>query len=55
MRYHPTGRGEAVSAYCSEEEIAETLGISRGTVKSHTARAMTALRKRMKEGGADGP
>ncbi|WP_067814649.1 SigE family RNA polymerase sigma factor [Actinomadura kijaniata] len=39
----------------NEEEIAETLGISRGTVKSHTARAMTALRKRMKEGGAHGP
>ncbi|MFI0351883.1 SigE family RNA polymerase sigma factor [Actinomadura sp. 9N407] len=33
----------------SEQEIAEALGISRGTVKSHTARAMTALRRHMEE------
>lgn len=32
-----------------EHEIAEALGISRGTVKSHTARAMTALRRHMEE------
>lgn len=31
----------------SEEEIAETLGLSRGTVKSHAARALSALRMRM--------
>ncbi|MFB4319705.1 sigma factor-like helix-turn-helix DNA-binding protein [Actinomadura sp. 21ATH] len=31
----------------SEQEIAAALGISRGTVKSHTARAMTALRRHM--------
>ncbi len=33
----------------SEQEIAQTLGISRGTVKSHTARAMTALRRQLAE------
>jgi RNA polymerase sigma-70 factor (sigma-E family) len=33
----------------TEHEIAEALGISRGTVKSHTARAMTALRRRLAE------
>lgn len=37
----------------SEEEIAHALGVSRGTVKSHTARAMTALRAQMKGGWAD--
>lgn len=37
----------------SEQEIAETLGISRGTVKSHTARAMTALRQTMVREGRD--
>ncbi|MFC6886592.1 MULTISPECIES: SigE family RNA polymerase sigma factor [Actinomadura] len=37
-----------------EHEIAETLGISRGTVKSHTARAMAALREHVREGRADG-
>jgi RNA polymerase sigma-70 factor (sigma-E family) len=31
----------------SEQDIAETLGISRGTVKSHAARAMAALREHM--------
>jgi RNA polymerase sigma-70 factor (sigma-E family) len=31
----------------SEHEIAEALSISRGTVKSHTARAMTALRRQL--------
>ncbi|MEO3829284.1 SigE family RNA polymerase sigma factor [Actinomadura sp. B10D3] len=36
----------------SEHEIAETLGISRGTVKSHAARAMAALREHMTEGRA---
>ncbi len=33
----------------TEHEIAEALGISRGTVKSHTARAMTALRRHLEE------
>ncbi|WP_231334887.1 SigE family RNA polymerase sigma factor [Actinomadura graeca] len=36
----------------SEHEIAETLGVSRGTVKSHTARAMAALREHVREGRA---
>ena len=36
----------------SEHEIAETLGVSQGTVKSHTARAMVALRKHVREGWA---
>jgi RNA polymerase sigma-70 factor (sigma-E family) len=35
-----------------EAEIAEALGVSRGTVKSHTARAMTALRRRLAEEAA---
>jgi RNA polymerase sigma-70 factor (sigma-E family) len=33
----------------TEHEIAEALGISRGTVKSHTARAMVALRRHLAE------
>ena len=42
----------------SEQEIADVLGISRGTVKSHTARAMEALRRHVAartEGGGAGP
>lgn len=37
-----------------EREIADTLGISRGTVKSHTARAMAALREHVREGRTHG-
>jgi RNA polymerase sigma-70 factor (sigma-E family) len=36
----------------NEAEIAEALGVSRGTVKSHTARAMTALRRELAEEGS---
>ncbi|MFC5748922.1 SigE family RNA polymerase sigma factor [Actinomadura rugatobispora] len=42
----------------NEQEIADALGISRGTVKSHTARAMAALRRHVDaargEGGGPG-
>ena len=31
----------------SEAEIAEAMGVSRGAVKSHTSRAITALRVRL--------
>jgi RNA polymerase sigma-70 factor (sigma-E family) len=34
----------------SEAEIAAAMGITRGAVKSHTARAMTALRAALREG-----
>jgi RNA polymerase sigma factor (sigma-70 family) len=33
----------------SEAEIAATMGISRGAVKSHTARGMTALRAALEQ------
>lgn len=33
----------------SEGDIAEAMGISRGAVKSHTSRGMTALRSRLEE------
>jgi RNA polymerase sigma-70 factor (sigma-E family) len=36
----------------NEHEIAEALGVSRGTVKSHTARAMAALRRELAEEGS---
>jgi RNA polymerase sigma factor (sigma-70 family) len=34
----------------SEAEIAEAMGISRGAVKSHTARGMAALRAALEQG-----
>jgi DNA-directed RNA polymerase specialized sigma24 family protein len=36
----------------SEQETAEALGVSRGTVESHTARAMAALRRELAEEGS---
>jgi RNA polymerase sigma-70 factor (sigma-E family) len=38
----------------SEEQIAITLGISRGAVKSYAHRGMTALRERLAGGGTEG-
>lgn len=42
-------------ADASEAEIAETLGISRGAVKSHAHRGMKALRGLLGEPSGDGP
>jgi DNA-directed RNA polymerase specialized sigma24 family protein len=36
-------------ANLSEAEIATTMGISRGAVKSHTARGMTVLRAALEQ------
>jgi len=38
----------------SEGEIAELMRISRGTVKSHTSRALAALRRRLEEESTEG-
>ncbi len=52
LRALPTRQREAlVLRYyvdLSEAEIAEVMGVSRGAVKSHTARGMAALRQRLK-------
>lgn len=48
LRELPIRQREALTlryyADLSEAQIAETMGISRGAVKSHTARGMAALR-----------
>src|SRR5262245_54840485 len=56
VRALPARQREAVVlryyADLAEGEIAEAMGVSRGAVKSHLFRAMTALRRSM-EGGHD--
>jgi RNA polymerase sigma factor (sigma-70 family) len=37
----------------SEAEIADTLGFSRGTVKSHASRGLAALRRRLADDAAE--
>ena len=53
LRGLPVRQREAIVlryyADLSEAEIADTMGISRGAVKSHTARGMTALRSALEQ------
>jgi RNA polymerase sigma factor (sigma-70 family) len=53
LRELPDRQREAIVlryyADLSEAEIAATMGISRGAVKSHTARGMTSLRAALEQ------
>jgi DNA-binding CsgD family transcriptional regulator len=57
LRALPARQREVLVLRCyadlSEAQIASTMGISRGAVKSHTARAMSALRTELRR-AADG-
>jgi len=54
IRQLPVRQREAIVlryyADLSEAQIADAMGVSRGTVKSHVARGMATLRQRLREG-----
>lgn len=59
MRGLPRRQSEVVTLRyyldLSEAEIAETLGISRGSVKTHASRALAALERTLTAPDADEP